>query len=40
MKGAIKDLTALRRRAGIHSQSNLEILAADHDLYVARIDDK
>ena len=28
---------ALRRRAGIRADSKLEILAAEHDMYVARI---
>jgi alpha-amylase len=30
---------AIRKRAGITASSKLEILAAEHDMYVARIND-
>jgi alpha-amylase len=33
----IDNLVALRQRAGIQADSKLEILAAEHDMYVARI---
>ena len=33
-------LSAVRSRNGIHPGSKLDILAADGDLYVAKIDDK
>lgn len=38
--GAIRQLIALRKRNGINSFSKLEILTAEDDMYVARIDDK
>lgn len=36
----IDQLIALRKRCGITAASKLEILAADEDFYVARIDNK
>ena len=33
----VKELVALRKRAGVHAESKIEILAAEPDLYVARI---
>ena len=36
----IDALLDVRRRNGINARSNLEIMAADHDLYVACVDDK
>lgn len=36
----ISNLVALRQRCGIKARSKLKILAADHDMYVATIDDK
>jgi len=36
----VAGLVALRKRNGIHSQSKLEILCADADMYVARIDNR
>ncbi|KAK9918323.1 hypothetical protein WJX75_003181 [Coccomyxa subellipsoidea] len=38
-KGVIDQLVQLRKRAGITAGSKIEILAADHDFYVARIND-
>ncbi|KAL8476709.1 hypothetical protein ACS0TY_029128 [Phlomoides rotata] len=40
LKDAISKLSAIRARNGITSTSKVEILAADADLYVAKIDDK
>ncbi len=40
VREAIVKLVELRHRHGITSRSKLEILAAEHDIYVARIDDK
>nr|QKY15147.1 alpha-amylase (AMY) [Polytomella parva] len=37
---AIKTLITLRKAAGIHADSKLEILCAEADMYVARIDNK
>ncbi|PNH11658.1 Alpha-amylase type B isozyme [Tetrabaena socialis] len=39
LTGVISSLAALRRRAGVVSDSKLEILAADSDMYVARVAD-
>lgn len=39
-KDCIDQLIALRKRAGISGGSPIEILCADHDMYVARINDK
>jgi len=39
-RDVIDNLIALRKRSGINAKSSVEILAADHDFYVARIDDK
>lgn len=39
-QGVIDQLVQLRKRAGITAGSKIEILAADHDFYVARINDK
>jgi hypothetical protein len=36
----LQGLLALRKELGINSRSKLEILCADNDMYVARIDDK
>jgi alpha-amylase len=40
LKQEISTLAAVRSRNGIHSGSKLDILAADSDLYLAKIDDK
>eukprot|EP00198_Chlamydomonas_reinhardtii_P004866 XP_001694202.1 alpha-amylase [Chlamydomonas reinhardtii] len=40
VRKAITGLVALRRRAGLHSESKLEILAAEPDMYVARVGEK
>lgn len=40
VRNTVKELVQLRKRNGINSRSKLEILAADHDMYVARIDDR
>ncbi|KAG2489135.1 hypothetical protein HYH03_012361 [Edaphochlamys debaryana] len=40
LKDAVLALAALRRRAGVDAESKLEILAADPDLYVARVADR
>ena len=39
-KDCIDQLVALRKRAGISGGSGIEILCADADMYVARINDK
>lgn len=39
-KDEISKLSAIRARNGITETSKVEILAADADLYVAKIDDK
>jgi hypothetical protein len=39
-KDCIDALVALRKRAGITGGSGIEILCADHDMYVAHINDK
>jgi len=36
----LRELVALRKRADLTSRSNIEILAAEADMYVARIDEK
>jgi len=36
----LRELVALRKRADLTSRSNVEILAAEADMYVARIDKK
>ena len=40
LKQEISALSTVRSRNGIHPGSKLDILAADGDLYVAKIDDK
>nr|GMC87947.1 alpha-amylase-like [Ipomoea batatas] len=40
LKNEISKLTSIRSRNGISETSNVEILAADPDAYVAKIDDK
>jgi alpha-amylase len=40
LKDQIAKLTAIRQRNGINSKSTVNILAADADIYVAKIDDK
>lgn len=40
LKEEIAKLSALRVRNGINMKSNVNILAADGDLYVAKIDNK
>ncbi|XP_019171542.1 PREDICTED: alpha-amylase-like [Ipomoea nil] len=40
LKDEISNLTSIRNRNGISETSNVEILAADADAYVAKIDDK
>ena len=40
LKQEISALSAVRSRNGIHAGSKLDILAADGDLYIAKIDDK
>ncbi|KAG2426720.1 hypothetical protein HYH02_014760 [Chlamydomonas schloesseri] len=37
LRAEIAALTDLRRRAGLHSESGLEVLAAEPDMYVARV---
>ena len=39
-RDVLDQLIALRKRNGLHAKSSVEILAADHDFYVARIDNK
>ncbi len=39
-KDVIDKLIALRERAGITAGAPIEILCADHDCYVARVNDK
>ena len=39
-RDVLDQLIALRKRNGLNAKSSVEILAADHDFYVARIDDK
>lgn len=36
----IRNMTAIRKTYGINSRSTVDILAAEADLYMARIDDK
>ena len=36
----LRELIALRKRADVTCRSNVEILCADADMYVARIDNK
>lgn len=40
LRSTINKLIACRQRNGIHSRSKLDILCAEADMYVARIDDK
>ena len=40
LREAVGQLIAVRQRNGIHACSKLEILAAESDLYVARINDR
>ena len=40
LKEEITKLTAIRLRNGINVKSNVNILAADGDLYVAKVDNK
>lgn len=40
LKEQIANLTAIRQRNGINMKSSVNILAADADLYVAKIDNK
>ncbi len=40
VRKAIAELVELRKRHDICSRSKLEILTAEHDIYVARIADK
>lgn len=40
LKDQIAKLTAIRQRNGINMKSTVNILAADADLYVAKIDNK
>ena len=39
MIGALKDLAALRKRSGINAVSKIEILTAEKDMYVAKVND-
>ena len=39
-RDTIDQLISLRKRHGLNAKSSVEILAAEHDFYVARIDNK
>ena len=39
-RDTIDQLIGLRKRNGLNAKSSIEILAAEHDFYVARIDNK
>lgn len=40
LRSTIQQLVRCRQRNGIHAKSKLDILCAEADMYVARIDDK